>query len=211
VGKTSAGHPFSADQVSAMVAEVVRLLRLGPADHVLDLGCGNGLISREVARHCLSVTGIDFSSPLLSVAIAQSLAPNVRYIESDIRRLPAAAAAPVPSKIFMYEVLQYLDEADLRSVLNGLQALGLGHASLLLAGVPDRQRMWNFYDTPARRAEYEARVANGTEAIGTWWDAPDVERICSEFGYTSAFEHLDPRLDGSRYRFHVLCTRAVRG
>src|SRR5437867_4572568 len=52
---------------------------LGPGMNVLELGCGTGYFTRELARSGADVVAIDVSPDLLEVAKANSSAPNVRY------------------------------------------------------------------------------------------------------------------------------------
>lgn len=52
---------------------------------VLDLGCGPGLIARELTKRGRKVTGIDFSSSSVTYAREKAAAANlpIRYIEGD--------------------------------------------------------------------------------------------------------------------------------
>ena len=52
---------------------------LGPGMCVLELGCGTGYFTRELARSGADIVAIDVSPDLLEVAKANSSAPNVRY------------------------------------------------------------------------------------------------------------------------------------
>src|SRR6267154_5830862 len=52
---------------------------LRPGMSVLELGCGNGYFTRELARSGADVVAIDVSSELLEIARGNCSAPNVRY------------------------------------------------------------------------------------------------------------------------------------
>jgi 2-polyprenyl-3-methyl-5-hydroxy-6-metoxy-1,4-benzoquinol methylase len=63
------------------LARRVKMLsrHLRPAMSVLELGCGTGYFTREVARSGANVVAIDVSPDLLEVAKANCSAPNVHY------------------------------------------------------------------------------------------------------------------------------------
>jgi ubiquinone/menaquinone biosynthesis C-methylase UbiE len=54
---------------------------------VCDLGCGEGHLSRLLASHARSVTGIDISAQLLAEAQRQTAAENVRFVQDDAQQL----------------------------------------------------------------------------------------------------------------------------
>ena len=52
---------------------------LRPGMSVLELGCGTGYFTRELARSAAEIVAIDVSPELLQIASANCSAPNVRY------------------------------------------------------------------------------------------------------------------------------------
>jgi ubiquinone/menaquinone biosynthesis C-methylase UbiE len=101
-----------------MVPILTRLSRAG--DQVLEVGCGCGYLSLELARSGRQVTGVDIAS----VAIEQA--------KKHAERLPSGAAEfvcvnglklPFPSDsfdlVFSVEVLEHLHEADVPRYLAG--------------------------------------------------------------------------------------------
>jgi len=52
---------------------------LGPRMSVLELGCGTGYFTRELARSGAEIVALDVSPELLEIARANCSAPNVRY------------------------------------------------------------------------------------------------------------------------------------
>ena len=63
---------------------------LRPGDRVLDLGCGWGRHSLELAAYGLRVTGVDISRELLTLARynARRHGVHINFIEADIANLP---------------------------------------------------------------------------------------------------------------------------
>ena len=54
---------------------------------VLDVGCGTGILSHELARHFTSVVGVDISESMLAIARAKRPAPNIEYRHADANHL----------------------------------------------------------------------------------------------------------------------------
>jgi len=66
------------------------ILKLTPEDHILDLACGQGRHSLELARRGYQVEGLDRSHYLIQRAktIAKREGLNVKFREGDARKLP---------------------------------------------------------------------------------------------------------------------------
>ena len=59
-------------------------------DWVLDVGCGNGSITEEIAAKVPlgTVVGLDISEEMLIYAKKYHLSPNIVYVQGDARKLP---------------------------------------------------------------------------------------------------------------------------
>jgi len=83
---------------------------------IIDLGCGTGLLTRELASYGWSVTGIDPSSAMLNFAKKQPNADSVNWIESDSSALNKLKAELV---IMTGNVAQvFLEDSDWSTTLN---------------------------------------------------------------------------------------------
>jgi SAM-dependent methyltransferase len=61
--------------------------RIGPDDRVLDVGCGNGALAKDIAERCgAEVVGIDLNEDNIRVAREQYAQPRVNYVEGDATR-----------------------------------------------------------------------------------------------------------------------------
>lgn len=86
------GYARIAALQEAMAAEVLALLDLKGTERVLDLGCGNGKVTAEIAARVAqgAVVGVDASVDMIAFASAHFPAtahPNLRFETQDIRRL----------------------------------------------------------------------------------------------------------------------------
>lgn len=205
VGKTVHGEPITEEQKQAQIKSIRAALDLGPDDRVLDLCCGNGVLTREVAAGCVSVAGVDFSAALISIADKYNRPDNVEYHCMSATDPAVAALSGAPfDKVYMYEAFQHFDEDQARLVLQRMAEASTGEGLAFIAGIPDKERIWNFYNTPERRAEYHERVVKGTEAIGQWWEPGALAEVCASLGYSMEVRQQNPVLHSARYRFDAV-------
>jgi SAM-dependent methyltransferase len=64
---------------------------IGPQDRVLDVGCGNGQVTRLAARRAAHATGLDLSGPMLARARASAVTEgvdNVAFEQGDAQVFP---------------------------------------------------------------------------------------------------------------------------
>src|SRR2546430_16657121 len=77
----------------AMAQEVLALLDLNGSERILDVGCGDGKITAQIASRASkgSVVGVDPSRDMISFAqshFGPATLPNLRFEVADARRLP---------------------------------------------------------------------------------------------------------------------------
>ena len=76
-------------------------------DRVLDIGCGNGSLAKDVAKYAKSVTGIDIDEKLIAKAKRKNPAPNLEYKVGDVTHDLSNEKFDV---IIMSNVLEHIDE-----------------------------------------------------------------------------------------------------
>ncbi|MGH9355384.1 MAG: class I SAM-dependent methyltransferase [Terriglobia bacterium] len=69
----------------AEAEEVRKVLRqFAPGGRVLELACGTGLWTQELARYAQSITGVDASPEVIEINRGRVNSPSVRYIQADL-------------------------------------------------------------------------------------------------------------------------------
>jgi trans-aconitate 2-methyltransferase len=124
----------------AMAAEVLALLKLKGTERVLDLGCGNGKITAQIAARLPngSVLGVDASCEMIHFASARfpAVAPsNLSFQVCDIRALPFREEFDV---VVSFNALHWIPKQDdaLRTIRSAMKSDGLAQLRL----VPDSKR-----------------------------------------------------------------------
>jgi SAM-dependent methyltransferase len=111
---------------------IIRTAGLGPGDRVLDVPCGSGRHSLELARRGCQVTGLDVSAEAVEhardAAAAERLSVDLRL--GDMRTLPTDILAD--AAVCLGNAFGYLDHAGTRKFLADLAGLLEPGGSLIL-------------------------------------------------------------------------------
>ncbi|MEN4041567.1 MAG: class I SAM-dependent methyltransferase [Anaerolineaceae bacterium] len=125
----------------------------------LDVGCGNGFLSRRIAAHCGQLIGIDFSSK--AIQLAQQNCAGVTNISLHVDDIRNYEHAEVFNLIICSEVLYYLHGQALDDVVKKLHRLSAPDGRLALVGRADAsivphslQRWFTLADQAADRDWY---------------------------------------------------------
>ncbi|MNR80359.1 hypothetical protein D3C72_110810 [compost metagenome] len=104
--------------------EVLPLLKLSPADSVLDLGCGIGRWADALAERVARYHGVDFSDALIEQARARHEASHVSFQPLAVEEVaPEKLSVEGPySRVMIAGVLMYLNDAQLGRSLEGASA-----------------------------------------------------------------------------------------
>ncbi|KFY64558.1 hypothetical protein V497_01653, partial [Pseudogymnoascus sp. VKM F-4516 (FW-969)] len=124
---SSTAYQNAAAFVPKLATKVVQWLDIQPTDKVLDIGCGDGILTNDLAKTLTTGTlhGIDSSPSMITTATA-SAPPNTTYSVLD-----ACALSSTPSlqtgafnKVFSNAALHWIlrDEASRVSVFRGAHA-----------------------------------------------------------------------------------------
>jgi SAM-dependent methyltransferase len=207
VERTIGGKPEPADQVDILVRAIAQHLQLNVGDVLLDLCCGNGLITARLAALCQAVIGVDYSLELIETARERHAAANTIYLHrmaDDLKDTDFLKGSP--SKVCMNAGLQYFTEPMTKRLLLSLRALEQPNLAFYITDIPDAGKIDAFYNTPERRAEFEHRRLAGTEAVGTWWDRNHLIGLAAAAGFSAKIIEQDSRRATAHYRFDVLAT-----
>lgn len=206
VGKTVNRKPISEELISVIVSSIRTNLLLEKQDIVLDLCCGNGLLTKIVAEHCLFLTGIDYSEVLINVANKYNRPENVKYVFGDVMGIRSLIRHEI-CKVYMYEAMQHFTSSMLSQLLAELLLLVNGKPLIFFIGsIPDRSKRWKFYNTFSRKLNYCWKSFNKEEPIGTWWEKSSIANICKEKNLYVHFIEQNPMLHTAHYRFDILIT-----
>lgn len=158
--------------------------RTPPYGRALDLGCGTGHWSIELARRGWQPTGIDLVGSAIATARqrAEQARVSVRFVEGDVTALRAAGIRPGFQLVWDFGTLHGLIQPQRQAVGRELDALAApGATMLMLAWAPGRRG-------PLPRGASRADVENAFPS----WRVID-EALFDASGLPSPLRSVDPR------------------
>lgn len=206
VGKTVNGVEVDQLQIGLIIDAICDGLLLDKNSKVIDLCCGNGLLTIKIAEKCNTVLGVDYSSQLIKTANDFNKNNKVSYIESDITALDPSVFEECDS-VYMYEGLQHITKDNFLRILE-LISVNLNVTKIFLGGIPDKALINQYYDTDEKWDYYLKCESNGTPHLGKWWEQSEIEEICKPFGFNLKIKPQKKNLYSSYYRFDCLLERA---
>jgi len=147
-----------------MAHEALALITLEGIERVLDVGCGQGAITAQIAGRVPhgSVVGVDPSHDMIDYATAHFAAdhPNLRFAVADARRLPFDDAFDV---VVSFNALHWIPEQGpaLRSIRRALRPRGRALLRLVTRG--PRKSLETVVEETRKAPRWQAAFADFTD------------------------------------------------
>jgi len=186
------------------VEHILEILAIKKEDVVLDVCCGNGLITKEMSTHCSHITGIDYSEDLLQRAVEYCSMENTSYFFSSAEEFSKLITTKV-DKIYLEFSFQYFEKKrqGKRVIEEMLKVLKPG-GKIFIGNIPDQDKLWTFYNTFKKKLFYYAIKTSGKKSMGKFWKKDELLKICQEIGVQGKVLEQDPKLPYAHYRFDFL-------
>jgi len=203
VGKTVEKKTVDIKQLDIIVDSIINNLDLKCNDIVIDIGCGNGLLTKKISKNIKKIYGFDICEELIEVAKKHNYSSNIEYVYSDIFDVDLKNKYQA-NKLYMYEVLQHFGYSELRKLLLKLKR-EVCEFELYIGGIPDYESLFKFYSTKDKRKYfYYSILESGTFHIGTWWYKEHIIFVCEDLNLKVRLIKQNKKLYTSKYRFDVI-------
>ena len=138
------------------------------AVEIVDLGCGTGLISRELARLGYRVTGVDPAPAMLDIARQRPYGDRVRWIDGDASRLgtPGADLAIMTGHVAQF----FLTDESWQAALSALFAALRPGGQLAFESRNPGAREWEGWTRAAGRSADDPTAGR----VDTWSEVHEV-------------------------------------
>ncbi len=208
VGRTGGYVTNQADFLETYAAYVAQQIGLTPDDVLLDVCCGNGLLTSYLAKHCKAVLGVDFSENLIAQASQIHSSSTVSFICADALSLRQLELKhPTVHQPFTKSTLcfsfQYFESVALgKQVVDGI--FRQGPSVLFLGDVPDRDRFFNYYKSVKDMARLLKQMLLQRNDMGKFWSREELLFIAKSLGKQGQKLLQPPSFPYSHYRMDFL-------
>ena len=209
VGRSRKGVWGTEADLYVVVNHLKSILKLKKRDHLLDLCCGNGLLTRQLARHCAYTLGVDFSAGLIDHAAQHALPGRLEFAQADVchlgQELPADLHEKTFDKILLHFSFQYLDSyvKGRDAVAEMLPRLRPG-GQILIGDVPAQELSHRFYTTPELKLRHLLSRIKGNNMMGKFWRGSELLKIGKELGLEVQRLEQPAHLPYAHYRYDYL-------
>lgn len=205
VGKTTNKNVISETEFNHIVDNIKSNMNLNSDDVLLDLCCGNGILTKRLSSSVNSAIGVDFSELFIKNANLYSKTENITFVyDNIINFLKYDSQKSSITKILLYDCMAYFNNKQLNELLEEIHKLP--NVELIHMGsVLDKNRIFNFYNTFKRKFLWiKNLIMKNNNGLGTWWSFQDIKNTAAKYNIEASLHYQSKSLYTSHYRFDTV-------
>ena len=191
------------DSVKKTAENIIFHLDIKKQDDILDVCCGNGLLTSLIAPHCKSIQGIDISENLITLAKAKY--PTINFQREEAIAITKHYVPATFDKVYLQFSFQYFDQKGMgeKVIKEIMQVLKPG-GKLFIGDIPDHANRWNHYNTLLKKFYYITSTLRGKNRMGKFWKKKELQNICKRLKVKGKVIIQPSHLPYAHYRFDYL-------
>lgn len=205
VGRTVFGEPISNKSWEKTLGFLRTKLQLRKEKNILDLCCGNGLVSIDFAKHVKKVFSVDFSKNLIRDLQAHKIA-NIDASCEDVNELNYKSNTF--DVIIIYFAIQHFNHTETTLLIKKAHGWLKKGGMLYIGDIPDEKKIWQFFNQKKYRKKYFESIENSSPIIGNWF-TKEFYNYLGEYLNFKNVEIINQKkyMINNHYRFDVLMTK----
>ena len=201
VARTKFGMPISKSDWIKTCEHILGQVQPHSTDTLLDLCCGNGLLTTYLINYVNKIFAVDYSKILLDAFVVKN--HRVTKVFADALNFDYDSYSF--NSVVMYYAAQHFSENTLLSVVKKVYTSLEEGGVFLIGDIPDIHRKWSFFYKPEYRNFYFSCLESGQPAVGTWYDKKFFEYLAEYIGFENLEIQDQPEfMNNSNHRFDVL-------
>lgn len=159
---------------------IAEKLDLTQEDVLLDMCCGNGLLTQYLAPFCKKIVGVDFSAGHIQYAQRHHAPKNATYYEGnalELNRLEGLNSIEF-TKATLFFSFQYFESMQIgQKVVEQLKSMLPEKGVIFLADIPDKDRWLSYYNTPVKLLRLFKQYVFSENDMGKFWSIRELDTI----------------------------------
>jgi SAM-dependent methyltransferase len=206
IKRTINGEPVGEDQILMIVKAVSKGLHFENKDVLLDLGCGNGALTRYFYDSIKKSIGIDFSEYLIQVAKDnfERNPNNTFYFGDAIDFVSKYQSKNEITKALCYGVFSYFDKINAEKLLLDLSLNYSNLEKLYIGNLPNKEKADKFY---YKDIDFKKLLDDNQSSIGIWRSHDEMIKLGEKTGWNCEIIEMADNFYGSHYRFDVIMNK----
>lgn len=181
---------------------IISQLDLNSEDNLLDLCCGNGLLTNILAKHCKAIDAVDLSNLQIREAQKKFNSGKIHFIHSDALTYSSAKKY---DKILLYFSFQYFDTFEKgEKLLENIIRMSHPDTIILLGDIPDKNKINIFYPKITDRLKYYFKNFFLNSDMGKFWSQEELDSICKKLKVKGRYIAQESWQPYSHYRYDYL-------
>lgn len=176
VARVKNQRQLGTEDTDMVIRHLTGLLDLQPTDRLLDLCCGNGLLTSQFAQNCEQVVGIDLAPAMIESARTHHSANNIQYFQGNATEADSIAEGTF-DKILLQFSFQYLSREEGKKTIQGMLRMLKPGGVIVLGDVPDLGKLPVFLPSFPARIKYWIQRWRGTDQMGKFWSEKEMKQI----------------------------------
>jgi 2-polyprenyl-3-methyl-5-hydroxy-6-metoxy-1,4-benzoquinol methylase len=181
VGRKGGQYKQQDEWLVEYAAYIAAQLGLTQEDIVLDVCCGNGLLTHYLSKHCKAILGIDFSQPHIHSANEKYASSAVQFKCMDVLELGETVVEDGIFQQGFTKAILCFSFQYFESVQAGAQVVSgiFKHTrqSLFLSDIPDRDRFFMYYNSPMKVLRLVKQMLLQQNNMGKFWSENELDFI----------------------------------
>jgi SAM-dependent methyltransferase len=167
--------------------ETIKTL-VSPRDRVIDIGCGAGYATKQIAPRVTDILGVDYSAGMIARATAEDVPANARFAVGDVLNLSPANFGVFDVAVTIRCLINITDWPTQQAALRNIaEVVRPGGRYIFVEGLRD-----------GRDALNKLREAVGLERMPTVWHNLDFDRA-ETLGFLDEYFHLEREIGFGSY------------
>lgn len=186
-------------------SRIVKILKIDKNDTVLDVCCGNGILTQIVSEKTKNIVGVDQSNVLIKLANAKNNKATVTYKIGSALDLEKTLQNMLFDKIYLQFSFQYFDKKNEGAlVIAAMLAHLKPNGKIFIGDIPNFKKRFIYYNTFVKRIRWIKQYIFNTNPMGKFWKQTELAAICKKLQVKGTFLKQPKELPYSHYRFDYL-------